>query len=164
MKIRSGNSNKKMNLLGIDSSLWADSGRLWRTGDIEGGPKITPISFFRLNFFHIGAIIVLLFFLGRLFVLTIVAGDENRELAEGNRIKLVELEAERGKILDRYGRELAQSKTVYILKNGDEEREIDEVEVKRLEGSGLAGEYFEGTLGKIERRVVRNFVLGAAGA
>lgn len=163
MGIRKRN-DKKMSLLGIDGSLWAGSGRLWHEGNIENGPKVSAISFFRLNFFYVVAVVVLLVFLGRLFVLTVVEGSENRELAEGNRIKLVELEAERGRILDRYGRDLASSQTVYLLKKDAGEQEISADYARQLEEGGLAGEYFEGESGTIERRVKRNFALGEAAA
>lgn len=154
----------RMNLLGIDSSLFGDSGKRWRSGDLENGVKITPISFFRLNFFYVGVIFILLIFLARLFVLTVVEGSTNRDLAEGNRIKLVEQEAMRGRILDRFGRVLAESKVVYLLNHGKESSEISSVEAERLTAEGLAGEYFEGPMGKIERKVRREYVLGEAGA
>lgn len=153
----------KMNLLGIDGSVWADTRRMWHLGDIERGPQVAKsISFFRLNFFYAGAVFIFLVFLARLFVLTVVDGNENRLLAEGNRIKLLELEAPRGPIVDRYGSVLAESKTIYFLTKGDSEREIEEGEVRQLEDAGLAGEYFEGEEGKVERRVQRKYMLGEA--
>jgi len=158
------NYKKHPTLIGLDGSLWKESTRAWRDGDIENGHKITPISFFRLNFFYFGAVVILLVFLGRLFGLTIVAGQENRELAEGNRIKLIELEAERGKIFDRWGQEIARSRTVYTLVKGKEQREIDLAEAKKLEEGGHAGEFFEGDMGKIVRTVKREYPLSAAGA
>ncbi|KKT80779.1 MAG: Penicillin-binding protein 2 [Candidatus Azambacteria bacterium GW2011_GWA1_44_9] len=164
MRIRS-TSRKKMSLMGIDGSLWADSSRRWRDGDVEGVPNIADsISFFRLNIFYVCVVFVLLVFLARLFVLTIVAGDKNRQLAEGNRIRLVEVEAERGQIFDRYGRVLAISETYFVLKKGDSEREITFDEAQKLEDQGLAGEYFIGDEGKIERRVRRKYALGEAAA
>lgn len=154
----------KLNLLGIDSSLWSDSTKVWRSGDIENGHRVTPISFFRLNFFYFGAVVILLIFLSRLFGLTIVSGSENRELAEGNRIKLIEVEAERGKIFDRYGQELAKSRTIFTLVKGKEKREISAEEAKRLEEAGQAGEFFEGGMGKIVRSVKREYPLSEAAA
>ncbi len=164
MKIRR-NLRKKTNLPGLDGSIWMDRSRRWRDGDVEGEFGVSAyISFFRLNFFYAAVVFVTLIFLARLFVLTIVLGDENRELAEGNRVKLVEVEAERGKILDRFGRELAVSETYFFLNKGDGGREVTMDEAKKLEAEGLAGEYFEGSEGKVERRVRRRYVLGEAAA
>lgn len=156
-------SSRRINLLGIDSSLWGDRNLRWRRGDIESGEKIpNEMSFFRLNFFYVGVFAILLIFLARLFVLTIVAGDQNRELAENNRVKLVEVEAERGQILDREGVPLAYSQTVFVLKRGSIEKEISKEDAERLMAAGLAGEYFEGSEGTILRTVRRDSVLGEA--
>lgn len=158
-----GNSSKKINLMGIDSSLWGDSDMRWRKGDIEGVIRMPrEMSFFRLYFFYVLVFAVLLTFLARLFVLTIVDGSENRELAENNRVKLVEVEAERGKIIDRFGKPLSYSQTVYILKKGDMESELSSEDAGRMEASGLAGEYFEGVEGKIIKKVRRRSTLGEA--
>src|SRR3989344_9541905 len=51
--------------------------------------------------FYLAAFLITLLFLARLFMLTVVEGQKNRTLAENNRIRLVEVEAPRGKILDR---------------------------------------------------------------
>lgn len=149
----------------MDSSIWSDSTKRWRGGDIECGPYISAaISFFRLNLFYACVVFVLLIFLGRLFVLTVVLGNENKELAEGNRIKLVEVEAERGQIYDRNGQVLAKSETYFVLVKGGNVQEIGRDEANRLESQGLAGQYFEGEGGKIEQRVRRKYALGEVAA
>src|SRR4030042_5556681 len=55
----------------------------------------------QLNFFYFIVILIIFGFLGRLFILTVVHGQDNRVKANENRIRLVEVEAERGNILDR---------------------------------------------------------------
>lgn len=51
----------------------------------------------------------------RLAFLQLVQGDRNRELADENRIRLIPKRPERGKILDRKGRVLANSKFTYSV-------------------------------------------------
>lgn len=57
-------------------------------------------------------LIVLLIFtivLGRVFQLQIIKGNEYRNLAEGNRIRLIPIPAQRGLIYDRYGKEILRN-------------------------------------------------------
>lgn len=51
----------------------------------------------------------------RLAYLQLVEGDRNRQLAENNRIRLIPKQPERGKILDRKGRVLANSRFSYSV-------------------------------------------------
>jgi len=67
-----------------------------------------------LIFYFIIAVVVFIFFI-RLFILTIVQGEKNRNLADNNRIRLINVETERGKIFDRNGVLLASSKKIYLL-------------------------------------------------
>ncbi len=104
--------------------------------------------------------ICIFIFLVRLFILTMIGGENYRNLADENRIRLVNLEGERGKIFDRNGQVLAQSGKVYLLKKGSEVVEISENTAGELERSRLAGENFEGELGRIEQKVVREYKFG----
>ncbi|HHY91320.1 MAG TPA: penicillin-binding protein, partial [Clostridiales bacterium] len=71
----------------------------------------------------------------RLFILTIVQGEEWEKLSDEIRIKKIPIAAQRGEIRDRYGRLLAGSKpsfTVQILKNELIDEKINEVALKLL--------------------------------
>ena len=113
---------------------------------------LKPLCF---SIFYLALMISIFILLGRLFMLTIVNGERNRQLAETNQIKLVSIEAKRGKIFDRKGKILADSKTSYFLKKGSKTNEISEDTVKQLEAQGLASENFEGELGQISSEVER---------
>ena len=114
--------------------------------------------------FYLTLVIFIFILLGRLFVLTIVHGEENRELSDSNRIKLVPIEAKRGKIVDREGKILADSAKIYFLKKDSQVKEISEQTAKELAEQGLASENFEGEMGQISQEVRRNYALGEASA
>ncbi|MEK7581612.1 MAG: penicillin-binding transpeptidase domain-containing protein [Patescibacteria group bacterium] len=153
------------NMFGAESSIWQEKTSKWRKGDLEDDGYVAGgLSLSRIYFFYLVSFLILLVFVARLFVLTVVAGARNRELADNNRVKLVEFEAGRGKIFDRRGDELASSKIAYFLKKDDKEREITETDAQNLEKGGRAGEYFEGVDGKVMREVLRKYNLGEAGA
>src|SRR3989344_1207080 len=67
----------------------------------------------RIFAFYILAVLAAVFFLLGLFNLTVVKGEENRRLADENRIRLVDIEQERGRIQDRNGKVLADSQRLY---------------------------------------------------
>lgn len=116
----------------------------------------------RFRFLRFAVLTIALIFLGRLFQLTIVLGSENRELSENNRVRLVEVPAVRGKIVDRNGKSLVESREIfYLIKNG-ESTKISREQAADLEKQGLAGEIFEGDLGKIEAEIKRDYILGEA--
>lgn len=96
----------------------------------------------------------------RLFYLNIVTGEKNKALSEGNRVRLLAIEAPRGKIIDRNGKVVAYSLVEYFLKKGEIDTKINEKQVEELEKQGLASENFEGELGKIEMRVQRIYPQG----
>lgn len=155
----------KIRLEGIEDSVWSDSSKRWRSGDLEDDGYVSwGLSQIRINIFYLAAFFVLLVFLGRLFVLTVIDGAKNRDLSDNNRVKLVELEAERGDILDRNGKVIASSKTLYFIKKGDQKTEISKETTATLEKEGKAGEYFEGAEGRILREVKRVYPLGDAGS
>ena len=125
------------------------------TGGERSRPKIDAANFFGgipdptgpvsknrmavFNFLIIGAAV---FFLFALFNLTIVRGDENRKLADENRIRLVDIEAERGQILDRNGKVLAQSQTSLFLKKEPKFTKITQEQAGDLKNQGFANENF----------------------
>lgn len=91
----------------------------------------------------------------RLFQLTVIEGAKYRELAENNRVRHQLVRAPRGRILDRYGQELANSATRFFLEKDNQLTEIDERQITDLEKQGLAGENFSGELGRVRQEVVR---------
>lgn len=114
--------------------------------------------------FRAAIVVTLAIFFSRLFFLTIIRGEENRNLADENRIRLVGIEAERGRILDRNGKVLAESKRTYNLIKDGREREITRGEAADLEKRGLASENFSGEAGGIKSEVKRIYPLGDAAA
>ncbi len=158
-------SSRRANFFGMDASVWSDGTNRWRKGDLEADDFAgAPLSHSRLYLFYFVIFLVVLVFVGKLFALTVVDGSKNLALADTNRVKLIQTEAPRGRILDRNGKVLAESRTTYILTKGESSREISESDAKNLEQTGGAGEYFEGASGKITEVVKREYPLGAAAA
>ena len=73
------------------------------------------ISLDALRFFRIVIIAGLVVLVGRIFYLQIIKGDNFLQLAEGNRIRLKPIAAERGIILDRFGKQLVQNVPSFSL-------------------------------------------------
>jgi len=149
----------------MEYSISASGKRHWKLGDRnadsyalpqEGGSF--PVSVFYP--FYVLIVLMLLIFVGRLFSLSIIHGAENRELSEGNRIRLVQTEAPRGRIFDRNGGVLAQSRTSYLLAKDGAGRSITSQQAQDLSQQGLAGENFKGELGQIKQGVKRVYTLG----
>lgn len=128
--------------------------------DGTGGYSSQPIGGVRFLVFYGGILLVFFVLVGRLFVLTIVSGDKYRQYAEGNRIQIVETEAERGRVFDRHNKLIAQSKRIYFLEKGQEKIAVSQQQAQELQKQGLAGENFEGELGKINQEVRREYLLG----
>ena len=128
-------------------------------GPINAQKKTRDLKFFKFLLVLIVGVFVL-----RIFFLTVVQGAQNRTLSEGNRIRLVPIEALRGKIYDRNGQVLVSSLREYFLIKDGHESKITKAQVEELERQGLASENFEGNLGKIETRVARNFTMGEKAA
>ncbi len=160
----------KLNWPWIGELISRDSGRQllkfrgYEKGALLGSGAQNRINSSRFHIFYIISFVVLLIFFARLFGLTIVSGSENRELAENNRIKLIEREAERGRILDRTGVVLAESEHVYLLEKDEQVSEITREQAKDLESQGLAGENFTGDLGKVRQEVRRRYAVSSAGS
>lgn len=155
---------KRPKLHGISSGVFFDDFSDLHFGKKLGdySDRIGRIEWTRFLFFYFIAVFILLIFLGRLFNLTVIAGEKNKELSESNRIRIVEVEAERGKVLDRRGKILAVSEQKYFLKKNKDEVEISELQAKDLAGEGLASQDFEGDLGKIYPRIHREYPLNDA--
>lgn len=152
----------KPRLLGMEYSITSGK-RRWKFRDSDSaarffdGGSFPPSVFYP---FYVLVVLVLLVFIGRLFSLSVVHGAQNRELSEGNRIRLVQTEAPRGRILDRNGGVLAQSQTSYLLTKDGNSGSITNQQAQDLEKQGLAGENFKGDLGQIKQGVKRVYTLG----
>ncbi|HLA04009.1 MAG TPA: penicillin-binding transpeptidase domain-containing protein [Patescibacteria group bacterium] len=134
-------------------------------GDLgDSGDPLQKIPPGRIFAFYILAVLAAVFFLLGLFNLTVVNGEENRRLADENRIRLVDIEQERGRILDRNGKVLADSQRTYYLKKGFKFTKINKQQVDDLQNQGLASENFEGDLGLIVQEVQRNYPQATASA
>jgi len=131
-------------------------------GDSDDPAREVPQD--RIIAFYILAVFAAAFFLLGLFNLTVVNGEENRRLADENRIRLVHIEQERGRILDRNGKVVAESERVFFLKKGSKFTKVSEVQVNDLQSQGLASENFEGELGLIVSEVKRNYPQATASA
>ena len=155
---------KDFKIFGFSDNIFYEKiGKKWFSGGKvleQSFGHFAEISPLKLFIFYPLVVLILFILLGRLFMLTIVNGEKNRQIAESNRIRLVEIPAERGKIFDRRGRILADSRTVYFLKKGLQKTEMSQETAKELEASGLAGENFEGELGQILPEVERSYPWG----
>ena len=131
-------------------------------GDSDDPAREVPPG--RIFVFYILVVLAAVFFLLGLFNLAVVNGEENRRLADENRIRLVDIEQERGRILDRNGKVVAESERVFFLKKGSKFTKVSEVQVNDLQSQGLASENFEGELGLIVSEVKRNYPQATASA
>ena len=129
---------KKLSLPGADSGFFSQKTRrlnfsIYNEYGGDGQPGLRSSVIFVFVIFSIAFI-----FLGRLFVLTVVQGDKNRQQADDNRIKLVSIEAKRGKMMDRFGRVVVESSDENILTKGESATIISSEQAKDLENLGLA--------------------------
>lgn len=142
-------------------------GRIFRnSGEADLLDRQIPDSFGqeRLRFIRLFVFLILAVFLARLLQLTILEGKKFRSWADNNSIKLVEVEAKRGRILDRNGQVLVFSREQYFLSKENEKLAIFEDQARELEKEGLAGENFTGQLGRITREVERVYPFGEVSA
>src|SRR3989344_5815083 len=95
-----------------------------------GEDENEPLGERKFYIFYLAVFLICLLFLARLFMLTIVDGEKNRALAEGNRIRLVKYEAPRGKIFDRNGQILADSRQIYTLEKNGKDQTITQIQAK----------------------------------
>lgn len=142
----------------VDRFKFSHGGFEQRFGNLD---NISPS---RTRFFYLVLLTAAFIFLARIFSLAIINGAKNRALADSNRIRLVNIEAPRGKIFDRNGKLLADSQTAHFLQKGDSTAEISAQQALELEQNGLASENFEGELGIISSGVKRQYPLGEAAA
>lgn len=80
-------------------------------------PKIAGKSIWTVTIFSAVCIILFFILFFRLFHLQIMQGQANRELADGNRIKIAIIHATRGVIFDRNGKILAANSPAFRLKD-----------------------------------------------
>lgn len=151
-------------LISKDSSKGLSKFRRLTEGSFAESTLSNRINPSRFYIFYVVSFFVILVFLARLFGLTVISGSENRILSEGNRIRLIESETERGKILDRTGAVLARSERIYFLKKDSLTTQISSTQASELQDLGLAGENFKGELGEIKQEVRRKYELLEAGA
>lgn len=85
----------------------------------------------RSTIFQIIVVVIFLLLVVRLFYLQILKGEEYRERANNNRVKLKRVEAPRGKIFDSHGRLLATNEAGYRLLYLNERR-YSEKELKEI--------------------------------
>lgn len=123
-----------------------------------------PIPDHKITFFKILVFFAAAFFLFGLFNLSILKGEENRRLSDENRIRLVDIEQERGAILDRNGKVMAESQRSLFLKSGPKFTKITQKQAEDLAAEGLASENFEGELGQIVSEVERIYPQATASA
>src|SRR3990172_6544880 len=113
-------------------------------GDSDDPAREVPPG--RIFVFYILVVLAAVFFLLGLF-----------NLADENRIRLVDIEQERGRILDRNGKVVAESQRVFFLKKGSKFTKVSQQQVNDLQSQGLASENFGGDLGLIVPEVKRNY-------
>ncbi len=109
---------------------------------------------FTLFVMFLGALVAVL--VVRLWFLQVVQGDHYKVMAEGNRIREVPLEANRGNILDRNNREMVinrQALSIFVLPTEFEKLEDKEGEVARL--AALLDMEPEEILGKLQGNEVQ---------
>lgn len=156
---------KKLTFLISDS---IEKGEIKRSKSIFKGSQdddfsvgyLESVDFARVNFVRFLTIAILAIFFARLFTLTVVSGEKYRNFADENRIRIVDVEAKRGRILDRDGKVIASSQENFFLVGDTGKVQISSDQAKELEKEGLAGENFTGDLGKISREVVRVYPYG----
>ena len=98
---------------------------------------------------------------GRLTELQLILGSRNRTLAEGNRIKKINLSAPRGMIYDRNGKELVHNVPIYRVKINQSERAeewkvISRDEALKIEARGGS------EAAELRTDIGRNYVYGLA--
>ncbi len=86
-----------------------------RTTRKPASPDETESTRLRLTFLTLLVVSLFVLLFSRLWFLQIMAGERFAELAEGNAVRTVSIEAPRGNILDRDGRVLVTNKYVYVV-------------------------------------------------
>ena len=102
---------KNIKLHGITSGVFYENFGKFRFSRTQDNfrERVGSLNWSRFYILYAVAIGFVLLFLGRLFNLTVISGERNRELSDNNRIRIIETEGDRGKIFDRRGRLLAES-------------------------------------------------------
>jgi len=160
----------------LSEAIWIQKSRAFRlsgkeaTDSFEVTPLLTeqsvekgrrPVSFWRLSFFPLVLILVIVIIFARLFVLQIIQGKESRQRSENNRILLRPIHAPRGVVFDRNGKFLARNTAGFRLVKGTEVKVLDRDTALALESQGLVTEGIEeGELGRLEIDSVRQYIQG----
>ena len=86
---------------------------------------IPPIERGRVNLFFVLVFLISLFFLGKVFYLQFPKGSYYKEVAEGNRLRIEKIRANRGLIYDANGKSLVKNRTEFYSVKMPEEKIID---------------------------------------
>jgi penicillin-binding protein 2 len=83
----------------------------------------------RLSVLSVLMVVLFLALSSRLWYLQVLAGERYGDLAEGNRVRQVVVEAPRGRILDQHGRVMVRNRAAWAVtvkpsQLGDREREV----------------------------------------
>ncbi len=81
----------------------------------ERAALATPIKRGRIYFLFLVIFVMMLTLFSRLFWLQIAKGDNYRNMAEGNRVRILSLKADRGLIYDRFRRPLVENEADFSL-------------------------------------------------
>lgn len=120
------------------------------------------VSEVRLVFYYIAALIIFGIFAIRLFHLQIIKGENFSISAENNRVKIDNLYAPRGEIVDRNGVVLAKNEPAYRLVKGNESRLVSIDTGKKLIEEQEAFLDKEGQLGRLFEDSIRVYPKGEA--
>lgn len=139
-------TNKMSNFKKGQFAQWAD----FLLPNFAGDSPKKQLSIWTVTFFGVVCLILFFALFLRLFHLQIKEGRINRELADGNRIKIKVMHAPRGAIYDRAGKILAANSPAFRLKDSLITREEAlELEVKN-----------DPTISELEIDNVRNYPMG----
>jgi len=92
-----------------------DEGNYLPESEPETAALATPIKRGRIYFLFLFISLLTLLMLGRLFWLQIVHGQEYRDIAEGNRVRILQIKADRGLIYDRNLQPLVKNRPGFSL-------------------------------------------------
>lgn len=92
-----------------------DEGSYLPESEPETAALATPIKRGRIYFLFLFIFLLTLLMLGRLFWLQIVHGQEYRDIADGNRIRILPIKADRGLIYDRNLQPLVKNRPAFSL-------------------------------------------------
>lgn len=131
--IPDGNLTGKYRKKWVEESLDIDDGERNRLAVAHTTRYLgTSISTRMVKILLASMLFALLIILGRVFYLQIIKGGYYRSLAEGNRIRLTPIPAERGIIYDRFNRELTQNVPNFLLAIVPQDLPRDPIEREKI--------------------------------